>query len=175
MARTIDINITGVAGLRRLARDAGFDESKHPRAANGQFGSGSRLGDDHSEWHTAGGERRLPTNEESVVQSPIPLARTDLQKARGPGVAEAVKTAPVQSVQLSSLSTVQSQVAVSKLREFSGDAPPVSVVKWRGQLILIDGNHRVSSAWVAGQDSVQARVLDLDDKKNSQYLKPEYR
>lgn len=175
MVRTIDINITGVAGLRRTARDAGFDESKHPRTENGQFGSGSRLGSDHGEWHTKSGERRLPTNEESVVQSPIPLSNTDLQKARGAGVAEAVKSAPTQTVHLADLSTMQPQVAVSKLREFSDDAPPVSVVKWRGDMILIDGNHRVSSAWVAGRENVQARVLDLDDKKNSQYLKPEYR
>lgn len=37
--RTIDINITGVAGLRRLVRDAGFDESKVKRDEGGRFSS----------------------------------------------------------------------------------------------------------------------------------------
>lgn len=161
--------------LRRPTRDAGFDESKHPRSENGQFGSGSRLGDDHSEWHTKSGKRKLPTDEERAYQSPIPLAKTDLRKARGPGLSEAVKVAPVETVSLDSLTTMQNQVAGIKLQDFREDAPPIQVVKWRGQHILLDGNHRVSAAWVAGREEIKAHVLDLDDKRNHKYLREEYR
>jgi len=171
MRLTINVDCS----LIRRTIDAGFEESKHPRAENGQFGSGSRLGGDHKEWHSSKGERKLPTNEEAVVQSPIPLAKTDLNKVKGPGVSEAVKNQPTQSVPLNKLGTLQPQVAVSKLKNFSKEAPPVSVVKWRGKMILIDGNHRVSSAWVSGEKDIKAKVLDLDDPKNKKYLKEEHR
>lgn len=73
---------------------------------------------------------------------------------------------PVEAVAVRALIATQGHLHIAALRpehrgSHSGD-PLVHVVKWRGELYLEDGHHRIVREALAGSAVVRARVLDLD-------------
>lgn len=65
-----------------------------------------------------------------------------------------------QEVNVGDLWTIQSWVDRERLRSANG--PPIKVDRWRGMLIVTDGNHRAVSALLLGKKTLDAWVTDLD-------------
>jgi hypothetical protein len=64
----------------------------------------------------------------------------------------------VHEVPLSEITLTQNIV---RGESFEGDNP-VSILKYEGDMYLIDGHHRFAEALQNGEDSILAHVLDLD-------------
>ena len=56
-----------------------------------------------------------------------------------------------------------------------GEYDPIYVYKVNGQHIVRDGNHRATSAWIEGRETIKAKVLDLDSPENYKYINPKVR
>ncbi len=54
----------------------------------------------------------------------------------------------------------------------SGDPLP-HVVKWKGEFYVEDGHHRVMTAYIQGDVTIVARVLDLDVRQPNRTLREE--
>ena len=79
-----------------------------------------------------------------------------------------VSTVDDVEVEISKLKTVQpfvTQTGVDRaLRDQAGMGNPVRVVQYKGQMYLMDGNHRVNAAIVNGRKTIKARIITRVDK-----------
>ena len=72
---------------------------------------------------------------------------------------------PIREVRIADLIAMQDGIYLQPLMTddvtpYGGDPYP-HVVKWRGQLYLEDGHHRVVRALIKGSVNIQARVLSM--------------
>lgn len=102
-----------------------------------------------------------------------------LGQIRGAGVFRRAETAPVEDVPLAGLHSPQRTVNAQRLDEHLANPGLIpegtrgaghggltdlpTVVRVGGKMIVHDGNHRASSAFLRGQKSIKARVVDLDE------------
>ena len=129
-----------------------FEESKHPRAANGQFGAGLPA--------------RIPGSG-GIHDNPVPKppkGTPNLYEARTNMAGGAEEMAPIHEIDVRHLITTQPMIEHDRLKPWREDAPPVHVVKFGGKMWLTNGNHRASSAVYHGVSKIKARLLDLDDQ-----------
>lgn len=155
----------------------GYDDHGRDEASDRWYSSDGQ--DSQQLWHTETGRRLPNVNADAIVSSPLKKeSGLSFMEARTKALDEtAFHKLPVEEVAVDELRAWQSVVFGKNLRVFdSENAPPILVVKWRGQNIVYNGNHRAAAAWAAGTKSIKAKVLDLDETKNAnKYLKPKYR
>jgi hypothetical protein len=100
-----------------------------------------------------------------------------LAQIKGAGIFKRAETAPIEDVQLARLHGVQKTVNAQRLEEHvanpgltpkgtrgehGGKVDMPTVVRVNGVDAIHDGHHRASSAFLRGQKSMKARVVDLD-------------
>lgn len=158
-------------------RDAEFNESDHPRASDGKFGSGGGskktfeksskgFGGFGSGVITSegGGHTETPLKQVSPENNPLRV----LKPTRG-DLIDAVKS--VTKVNVRDLETWQNHIDPSKLRPIEGDPGPLEVAKINGKLVVMNGNHRAVSAFIEGKSEIDARVADFDAPGAKKYWK----
>jgi hypothetical protein len=92
-------------------------------------------------------------------------------------IQELIKAAPVETVSYAGMRTIQHTTKSNRLESYvkkpdlipkgarSPGGWPIDlpiVMRWRGELVLWDGNHRTTSAILSGEGKGRARVVDLD-------------
>ena len=125
----------------------------------------------------SGGKLVLPEGR-GVVETPLPLVLDDTPlSAQKPGaIVDVIGLSPVVRVKVDDLVTYQAPIDLPRLKPWDAEkAPPIQVVKYKDRLFIFQGNHRAVSAWVAGAETVEAHVLDLDTAPNQKLLKPRFR
>lgn len=101
-----------------------------------------------------------------------------LRQIQGSGVFKRSETAPIEDVKLAGLHSPQRTINAERLSAHLADPALVpsgargaghggiidlpTVVRLGGRDTLHDGNHRASAAFLRGQKSIKARVVDLD-------------
>jgi hypothetical protein len=123
-----------------------------------------------------------PGERPGTARVPFPVVDREayLKAVRGKGIADRVEKAPIKRVPLRSLKAIQKTVNAERLAEHVADpnlipedarkhgsgmltSKPV-IVKLAGELHLHDGHHRATAALLRGEDSIKARVVDLDEE-----------
>ena len=88
-----------------------------------------------------------------------------LRDAKG-SLKSAIKAAPHETVSLADLRSPQGGVSaplvIAKLSIVDESASLGVVARYRGQLWIVDGNHRMTAAKLAGKKTARVRVLALD-------------
>lgn len=69
----------------------------------------------------------------------------------------------------------QTGIDVEKLRPIVGEVPPIKLAQVNGKLVIMDGNHRAVSAWLAGDKTIAAKFVNFDTIKNKKWYKPKYK
>lgn len=122
----------------------------------------------------------LKGERDGTVRHPFRVVDRDdyLAKIKGKGIVKRVDKAPVETVDLASLTGIQRTVNAERLAQHledenlipEGQRSPHAgmltdlpvVVKVDGQNYIHDGHHRATAAWVRGERAIGARVVDLD-------------
>ena len=120
---------------------------------------------DKGDWFNKKGERRLPQGDKKI-RSPLlrppkgtrfpvtdPKMEKDFDFSRYP-----IKKVPVEE-----LYSIQNNVREDNLKPERKHGKPIHVVIWKGKYWVVDGNHRASEFWAAGEKNIHAHVLNLDD------------
>lgn len=122
------------------------------------------------------------TDKNHRVRSPFPWTdRAPIKEEfDGEQIKDAIEIASKVNVPIKSIVTVQHSVDPLHVAAYvlnpsdkSKPAPsgvPVDlpiVLKYKGQLLLWDGNHRTTAHWSLGDKTVKARVADLDAIKKT--------
>ncbi len=164
-AATYDDKEVATAKAAELLR---FNENHDEK---GQFSSGdSSAKDEASSWHSKDGDRKFPTDSRVIDSSPFKSGPREDYRDFKRSAFEAVKDAPVQEVKVDTLVTGQPVLDADRLRPFDkSSAPPIEVIRYKGNDWIVQGNHRAASAWVASEPTISAHVLNLDEAKNAQY------
>jgi len=177
------------------AEDAAFEESKHPRADSGKFGSGSGgaagagRGKAKAAIKTFAASPVVWKSKASgieYVKNPVPQVPSE-DKANVRAQQEALEDAFADddtsffsnaTLDPAELKSLQNQVARDQVTSVAdkgsfnakenGEAP--LVIRGPQGLILIDGNHRASAAMLAG-GKLDAQVFDYDKWKAAQDAK----
>ncbi len=145
--------------------------------AGGKFTSKDRAHNaDSAKWHKEDGSRQLAKGLVTETPLPRPTAEITAYHVKDPNnFGSMMDAASVKSVKVSELVTGQAMVEGNRLKEWRDDAPPIEVAIYQGVAYVMQGNHRAASAWAADKKEIKAKVLDLDDKKNSKAMKSKYR
>jgi hypothetical protein len=92
-------------------------------------------------------------------------------------IQELIKAAPVETVSFAGMRTIQHTVKAGRAESYVRKPdliPPGSkspggwpvdlpiVMRWKGELVLWDGNHRTTATILSGDSRGRARVVDLD-------------
>ena len=77
----------------------------------------------------------------------------------------AIKSAKYEAVPLADLRSPQGGVnpklVVAKLRVVDEGGAMGVVARWKGKLVIVDGNHRMTAALLSGKKTARVRLLDL--------------
>lgn len=173
----VDVKLTGAQttafGPQGEPITTRFDPDQ-PRDKDGKFGSGGT-----SSWTDKDGNRKFPTHSSVIETSPFKSGPREDYKNIKTSAFEAVKSAPVQEVSVDTLVTGQPALDASRLSTFDkSTAPPIEILRYKGNDWIVQGNHRAASAWVAGEKTISAHVLNLDSapkylKNTERFLGPQ--
>jgi hypothetical protein len=152
-------------------RDAGkWEESKHPRASNGEFGSGQRF------TISPAGAKRAERNLAMMADGKtLPVGSVFKHEEAPPAVVEKLEKATdawefyeeagkvsTESVNLQDLVPTQESVVVDTVVEFlrsqRNTREQPKVVEYQGHKYLVDGHHRVAALVLAGIKSAPLSV-----------------
>lgn len=111
--------------------------------------------------------RKLPADSRGELKNPIPLASTGKsnKEIRNFVADHEDDDVPLQKINLKDLKSAQDIVTKDSILEMmekyeDAKAGPVMVAKIKGQLVLLDGNHRAVSALLLGNQTIKAKVFD---------------
>jgi hypothetical protein len=84
---------------------------------------------------------------------------------------EAERDAILANVPVQSLYRWQGVVEMNKLAGYQENHDPIKVYQFNGHLVIMNGNHRATAAFVEGEKYIRAYVTNFDLKKNFKYRK----
>ena len=161
------LGISKKVGEEFVSGDAEFNESDHPRAENGKFGSsgaGELKHDKDSEtWEYGSGN--VPGS--TLVKSPF--KQFDALSKLKPNKYMAEKTAVSAEVPVKDLESWQGVVEPEKIGPLREDYPEIDVAQIDGHLVILNGNHRAASAFASGTGNIRAKVINYDSPENRKY------
>lgn len=120
---------------------------------------------DKGDWFNKKGERRLPRGDKKI-RSPLlrppkgtrfPVTDPKMEKDFD------FSSYPIKKVPVEDLYSIQNNVREDNLKPKRKHGKPIHVVIWKGKYWVVDGNHRASEFWAAGEKNIHAHVLNLDD------------
>jgi len=143
-----------------------WDESKHPRASNGRFGSGRPSGKEYGPETLARVKRRLSIHPGAEVPthqffSHMPVDLETLPQIKG----QLKKVEGRELVNLEELIPTQATVTKKGLLLYAankgnvGASGSIKVIEKQGKLYLLDGHHRVSVMRIAGIGKADIDVM----------------
>ena len=161
-----------------MPRVDSFDESKHPRSSNGQFGSGAGSPDQKlavSREKTNAQGKPDPTGK--FIKNPLPMSEFGKDGETAFNIASRCKNGAFSKiVDLKNPQQVQSSQHVLVPEELDrylqnpdsepnrskvGKSARPVVMKFNGGLYVSDGNHRLAAAAVSGR-SINVKLIDVD-------------
>jgi hypothetical protein len=155
----LDYKITDPDAMKyALMNDAGYKKGGQVK---------ERLFDeqDKGDWFNKKGERRLPQGDKKI-RSPLlrppkgtrfPVTDPKMEKDFD------FSSYPIKKVPVDDLYSIQNNVREDNLKPERKHGRPIHVVIWKGKYWVVDGNHRASEFWAAGEKNIHAHVLNLDD------------
>lgn len=115
---------------------------------------------------------------------PFPYVDRSVYKSRHSNreINHAIEDAPIEDVKVSDLHAIQHSVKKPRLAEYirHPDAVPIGtrgpragvptdhpiVIRQDGKMMIHDGHHRCTAAFITGEKTIKARVVDFDKKGN---------
>lgn len=194
--RALDI----VLDIRRAKDEAEFKEADHPRAENGQFGTGNggassrtkrvkaavaalpKVSEAERAAYNKSGFRWLYGGvSENAVVNPIPRAsKKDLEDVNKWAVrhTKAIENgkAPIEKVSVASLRTQQPLIEPAAMEKSlastdKDEQKPITVVRTDAGNFVYDGNHRASAAKLDSEATIDAHVFDIRSWQKEQQVK----
>ncbi len=177
------VRIERLGAVRGARADSGWDEAQHPRAPNGQFGSGDASGAAHASPHSAA----LPFYENDFSDTGKLNARRkegnrDLTELPFPGdtvVGKVLDAAtaknkdwlfdtidqPLQDVPVKDLVAMQptmDEAQIDKYRTGEEDNDPFNMigVRYGGKIYIRNGTHRTVARMQNGENTIPFKVFD---------------
>ncbi len=167
-------DLSDLDDLDVLAHDSAWNESDHPRAANGEFGSSGRSSHPRVVKALAEVEKLprfsrsgKPSESGADIGNPIRSEAHLDRDLAGKVKVEDFAKADTEEFDVDSLVSTQDTVGREKVIDILRGGPSsdddLRVVVYRGKNVLWDGNHRVAAIKLAGGDRVRAKTIRLDD------------
>lgn len=113
------------------------------------------------------GSNKLPSN--SMLESPFP--KFDALSLLRPTKYMWEDKAKLMSVPVKSLYTWQRMVETERITGISNNYEPIKVNQVGGKLVIMNGNHRATAAYIQGMTHIKAYVANFDDEKAKKYWK----
>ncbi len=79
------------------------------------------------------------------------------------------KSTPIVEIPVADIQTWQGTIDHDKIKPLTEDYPPIHVGRINGQLVVMNGNHRLTSAIQGGLSTIRAKYVDFNAPENKKY------
>jgi hypothetical protein len=79
------------------------------------------------------------------------------------------KSTPIVEIPVADIQTWQGTIDHDKIKPLTEDYPPIHVGRINGQLVVMNGNHRLTSAIQGGLNTIRAKYVDFNAPENKKY------
>lgn len=164
------------------AQDADFKEGDHPRAANGKFGSGSGNAKTKKQNYKTLEMSNRSTLPKIPVQNVFKNGLGEINSQNRESIdkiieLQKVNDLPILQIDIEKIVPTQKNVNIENIKKVDGiesDDDPILAIEQNGKYYLIDGHHRVSSAILNGETSVNMRVLKTPPAQDADFKESDH-